>query len=99
MAYAGLTWEWMFWKRMFVNFSFGFAIHNGRLQANADSPDQSRRREFGCRWLFRESLEVGFIFFERHSLSGMWDHVSHGGVCDSENEGMDNAGVRYGYRF
>jgi len=98
-VYTGLTWEWMPWGPLFIDFSLGFSVHNGRLHAEPGDTDTDERREFGCRWLFRESIELGFVFQERHSLSGMWDHISHGGICDDENEGMDNVGVRYGYRF
>jgi len=98
-VYTGLTWEWMPWGPLFIDFSLGSSIHNGRLHAEPGDTDTDERREFGCRWLFRELIELGFIFWDRHSLSGMWDHISHGGVCDDENEGMDNVGVRYGYRF
>ena len=103
--YAGLTWEWKPVASMFVDFSFGFAVHNGNLSNDngtmgaVPNPDETRRREFGCEVLFRESLELGYRFNVTHSLSLIWDHVSHGGLCNSENEGMDNAGLRYGYRF
>jgi hypothetical protein len=98
-VYAGLTWEWMPFDSLFIDFSFGFAGHNGRLENDPGDTDTGRRREFGCSVLFRESLEVGYVFLRRHSLSVMWDHISHGGLCDDENEGMDNLGARYGYRF
>jgi len=104
LAYSGLTWEWKPRKSFFFDFSFGFAVHNGELayDSNSDEPfpeDAGRHREFGCRWLFRESLEAGWIFAKRHALSLMWAHYSHGGICADQNEGLDNAGVRYGYRF
>ena len=103
--YAGLTWEWEPFASMFVDFGFGFTVHNGNLSNDngtmgaVPNPDETRRREFGCEVLFRESLEVGYRFNWTHSLSLLWDHISHGGLCNSENEGMDNAGLRYGYRF
>ena len=102
LAYAGLTWEWQFWRSMFFNFSFGGAIHNGELEYDAGVPfpaDAGRHREFGCRVLFRESFELGWIFAKRHGVSAMWSHYSHGGICGGQNEGLDNAGIRYGYRF
>jgi len=98
--YGGLTWEWMYWDALFVDFSFGFSVHDGMLD-NSEIAGKARfdRREFGCRALFRESLEFGYRFLERHSLSVMWEHHSHGSLCNEENEGIDNAGVRYGYRL
>lgn len=102
IAYGGLTWEWKPWRGLFADFSFGFAVHNGELDYDADTAfpaDAGRHREFGCRALFRESLELGWIFAKRHGVSMMWSHYSHGGLCADQNEGLDNLGIRYGYRF
>lgn len=102
VAYTGLTWEWRPLKALFFNFSFGVAVHNGELEYDPSKPfpsDAGRHREFGCRALFRESFELGWIFAKRHAVSAMWSHYSHGGLCGGQNEGLDNLGVRYGYRF
>ena len=102
IAYTGLTWEWTPWSNLILDFSFGFAIHNGKLKydaAQAFPEDAGRHREFGCRWLFRETLEAGWRFANRHAATVMWSHYSHGGLCDDKNEGLDNVGIRYGYRF
>ncbi len=99
MAYSGLTWEWQPFGNFFIDASLGFAVHNGRLHVDGADEDSGRRREFGCKALFRESIEFGYRIKKRHSLSAIWDHVSHGGLCDDENEGMDNAGLRYGYKY
>ena len=98
-VYTGLTWEWEPLEDFFIDASFGFAGHNGRLHIDSTDVDSGRRREFGCPVLLRESIEFGYRIMKQHSLSVMWDHVSHGGLCDDENEGMDNIGMRYGYRF
>jgi lipid A 3-O-deacylase len=97
--YTGLTWEWEPFKNFFVDASFGFSGHNGRLHIDGSDENAGRQREFGCKVLFRESIEFGYRIMTHHSVSVMWDHISHGGLCDDENEGMDNAGVRYGYKF
>ncbi len=102
IAYTGLTWEWTPLSNLILDFSFGFAIHNGKLKydaAQAFPEDSGRHREFGCRWLFRETLEAGWLFANRHATTVMWSHYSHGGLCDDKNEGLDNVGIRYGYRF
>ncbi len=102
VVYGGITWETKFWKSLFFNFSFGVAVHNGELEFDAKDVFPSyagRRREMGCRALFRESFELGWIFAKRHGMSAMWSHYSHGGICGGQNEGLDNLGVRYGYRF
>ena len=92
-AYIGLSWEWTVWKGLFVGFSLGGAIHDGKLRTN-----RTDRNELGCRILFRESLELGYRFWERHSISAMLDHISNANLCD-KNEGLDNFGIRYGYLF
>ena len=102
IAYTGLTWEWNPWSDLILDFSFGFASHNGKLRYDATQvfpEDAGRHREFGCRWLFRETLEAGWLFANQHAATLMWSHYSHGGLCDDKNEGLDNVGIRYGYRF
>ena len=100
-AYGGVTWEWNPWKSMFIDFSFGFAGHNGRNSNDPGIPfpeDANRKRDMGCSVLFRESLEAGFIVAKHHGISIVWDHLSNGGLC-GQNQGLDNVGLRYGYRF
>ena len=72
-------------------------MHSGIL-TSSDPDSVVEDNEFGCRLLFRESLELGWRFNQRHSISAMIDHISNGGLCDA-NDGMDNAGIRYGYKF
>jgi lipid A 3-O-deacylase len=92
-AYIGLTWEWSFWGGWFAGFSLGGAIHDGKLTTL-----RIDRKELGCRILFRESVEGGYRFGGRHSISGFLDHISNANICDN-NEGLENYGIRYGYRF
>ena len=101
-VYTGLTWEWRPWRSIFIDASFGFAIHNGILKNDAGvvfPPDVGRKRELGTRALFRESIEIGVAVTEHHSLSAIWDHLSNLGLVGEQNEGLDNIGIRYGYRF
>jgi lipid A 3-O-deacylase len=92
-AYAGLTWEWRFWRNWFIDFSLGGSIHDGKKTTT-----RIDRKELGCRVLFRESFELGYIFKERHSITGFLDHISNAKICDA-NEGLESFGIRYGYRF
>ena len=92
-AYFGLNWEWNAWRGLFLDFSFGGMAHNGFNRTNILD-----RKELGCHLLFRESLEAGWRFAGRHSLSFLVDHSSNGRLC-SKNEGLNDLGVRYGYTF
>lgn len=92
-AYAGLTWEWRFWRNWFIDFSLGGSIHDGKKTTT-----RIDRKELGCKVLFRESFELGYIFKERHSITGFLDHISNAKIC-VKNEGLESFGIRYGYRF
>ena len=92
-VYAGLTWEFDVWRSWFINFSLGGSLHDGELRTTAIN-----RKELGCHLLFRESFEVGYRFESGHSITGFLDHISNANICDA-NEGLETAGIRYGYRF
>ena len=92
-AYAGLSWEWSFWGNWFAGFSLGGSVHDGETETTAVD-----RKELGCHLLFRESVEVGYRFGGRHGISAFLDHISNAKLC-SANEGLENFGIRYGYRF
>ena len=91
--YGGLTWEWEFWRSLFAGFSLGGAIHDGKTETS-----RTDRKELGCRVLFRGSLELGYRLTRRHGVSLFYDQISNLDICDN-NEGLETAGVRYGYRF
>jgi len=92
-VYAGLGWGWDFWRSWFAGFSVGGAIHDGKNTTSALD-----RKELGCRVLFRESIDLGYRISKRHSVMGHLSHISNAKLC-SENEGLETAGIRYGYRF
>jgi lipid A 3-O-deacylase len=92
-AYFGLSWTWVPFESVFVGLSLGGAVHDGFL-----STTRTNRKELGTRFLFRESLEAGFIFKQRHSISVLFDHASNAKI-GKNNDGMDSLGLRYGYRF
>jgi lipid A 3-O-deacylase len=91
--YLGLTWEWEFRQVWYVDFSLGGAAHTGKKKTN-----DIKRKELGCKVLFRESIELGYRIRTRHSISAFLDHLSNGNICD-KNEGLESIGMRYGYRF
>ena len=94
-AYLGLTWEWGFWRRAFAEFSLGGAVHDGELTTNIVG---RTKKELGCRVLFRGSVAIGVKFAGRHSVMAHLGHTSNAGNCE-QNEGLENVGIRYGYRF
>ncbi len=92
-VYLGLTWEWGFLDGAFFDFSFGGAYHTG--ETTTDARD---KKELGCSVLFRESIDLGYRFDDHHGVSLFVDHISNAKLC-SENEGLENFGLRYGYSF
>ena len=92
-VYLGLSWEWTIWRGFFAGFSLGGAVHDGET-----TTIETDKKELGCRVLFRESVEAGWRFAGRHSVSLYLDHISNAKLCDA-NEGLENIGLRYGYRF
>ncbi len=90
-GYAGLTWDYRLTDAIFLETSFGAAVHDGKTQAH--NPDS-----YGCTAQFRESLSVGVEVTEQINLIATVDHMSNAGLCD-ENQGVTNAGVRLGYRW
>ena len=92
-VYSGLTWEWNLTQNWFFNFSLGASAHNGKTTTT-----KTDRKELGCRVLFRESMDIGYKFLRRHSVSAFFDHISNAKLCE-KNEGLETLGLRYGYRF
>ena len=92
-AYLGLTWDVDLFAGLFLELGLGASVHNGEL----DTGDQARKN-LGCRWLYRESVSLGYRVSQHHNVSVMLDHVSNNDRCD-RNDGLDTLGVRWGYRF
>lgn len=93
-AYAGLTWDWDVWgDDVFLEFSLGGAYHTGETET--DDPD---RKELGCSVLFHLATDLGYRVTENHAVMIHFSHISNADLCDS-NEGLENVGIRYGYRF
>ena len=92
-AYTGLTWEYEFLGDFFVDGSLGLSVHNGHLDT-----DNSDRKSLGSPVLFRLGAAVGYNLTEKVNLSVQFEHMSNAYLAN-ENEGMDNIGLRLGYRF
>lgn len=95
-AYAGLTWQFPFRDRYFVEASFGGTVHDGPLDSPGDGLD------LGCHLLFRESIGIGVTVGENWRFIASADHSSHADLCDNGdagNSGITHAGLYAGYRF
>lgn len=91
-AYTGLVWDYNFWGPLFIEGAFGVAIHDGEVDKSTD------RNELGCRLNFHESASLGYNVNESNRVMLTAEHISNASLC-SENEGLTNIGVRYGYKF
>jgi hypothetical protein len=92
-AYAGLSWTIDVTPDVFVEGSFGGAVHNGK-----DHP-LNDRQALGCSPLFRESGSVGVRLSANWSVMATVEHLSNGDTCSDENRGLTNIGARVGYSF
>ncbi|QJB56086.1 acyloxyacyl hydrolase [Pseudodesulfovibrio sp. zrk46] len=92
-AYTGLTWEYFLTDRFFVDGSLGLSAHNGYLNTN-----KSDRKSLGSPVLFRVGAAVGVNLTEKVNVSVQYEHMSNAYIANP-NEGMDNVGLRLGYRF
>ena len=98
-AYAGLTWGYKLPKKMFFNFSWGMAYHDGAT-IHSVSDIKTDKKELGSSLLFREAVEIGWNFYGKDSISLRFDHISNGNLWGEDaNEGLDTFGIFYGYRF
>ena len=61
--------------------------------------NNDKKIQFGSKWLHRGAIELGWNFYGNDTISLMFSHVSHGSLLDEKNHGMDEFGIRYGYRF
>jgi lipid A 3-O-deacylase len=92
-GYADVRYEYTLPNGIFLGAGLGGAVQNGTLQAT--SPDHNA---LGSRVLFHLPVEVGFAFAEHYRASIYFEHISNGYLA-KPNEGVDNIGVRLGYRF
>ena len=93
-AYAGLSWTIDVTPQLFVEGSFGGALHNGK----DDNHPLNERQTLGCSPLFRESGSVGVRLSANWSVMATVEHLSTAGSC-SDNRGLTNIGARVGYSF
>jgi hypothetical protein len=91
-AYADLKYEYKLPGGLFFDLGVGAAVHNGDLGYTAD------HKALGSRVLFHVPLELGYAFTDHVRASIYYEHISNAYLA-SPNEGLDNIGLRLGYRF
>ncbi len=92
-VYAGVTWTFNLTDRVWLGLAGGGTLHNGEtLDQTAD------QKALGSQVLFRLSAELGVDVTERFNLSVYFDHESNA-FLSSLNPGIDNLGMRAGFRF
>ena len=96
-AFAGLSWTVDITQRVFVEASFGGAMHNGNTQSNP-ALIPADRSALGCSPLFRESGSIGYRLSQNWSVMATVEHLSNAGACN-QNRGLTNVGARLGYTF
>ena len=100
LYYGGVTWDWNISQNWFVSGTTGIAWTNGLSKLpQGQVPTGDRKIQFGSKWLHRGAVELGWNFYGNDTISLMFSHVSHGSMLDEKNQGMDEFGIRYGYRF
>ena len=100
LYYGGITWDANISKNWFVTGTTGIAYTNGlKKLPKGQVPTGDKKVQFGSQWLHRGAIEVGWNFYGNDTISLMFSHVSHGSIFSDKNHGMDEFGIRYGYRF
>ena len=100
LYYGGITWDANITKNWFVSGTTGIAYTNGITKLpQGQVPTGDKKIQFGSKILHRGALELGWNFYGKDTISLMFSHVSHGSMLDEKNQGMDEFGIRYGYRF
>ena len=100
LYYGGITWDANITKNWFVSGTTGIAYTNGITKLpQGQVPTGDKTIQFGSNWLHRGAVELGWNFYGNDTISLMFSHVSHGSMLDNKNHGMDEFGIRYGYRF
>ena len=100
VLYAGVSYAFELSPRAFTEMGVGLALHDGPLHAEDRAAcDRDSDCGFGSRVLPRFSLELGLRLAHGHAVTLFFDHVSHLGYLDDENEGIDHLGLRYRVRY
>jgi hypothetical protein len=97
--YLGLTWTVDLFRGVlrphddvYLALGFGPAFNNGHTTAG------SGHGALGSNVLFHPSVEIGYWFNTRYSVSLYFEHSSNGGLAE-RNDSLNNLGIRLGLGF
>ena len=98
--YFDMTWTATVWKptpqqsdRIYVGAFVGGAVHDGRLNERDDG-----NKDLGTRALFHLGVEAGYQITPVYSMEIYFSHLSNADAS-SHNPGLNNVGVRAGFKF
>ena len=99
-AYADLDWTAIVWRPasapqqgLYLGGFLGGAVHDGHL--NHGTPTD---KAFGTRLLFHLGVEIGYQITPAYSIEAYFAHLSNADLS-SRNPGLNNIGIRVGFRF
>jgi lipid A 3-O-deacylase len=105
-AGAGLAWRLEPTRGPYVEGGLGYVVHDGITTLPDDPGDPVRierdrtRTILGSRDLFRTHVAIGTRVGARWSAELVYEHLSHGQILgQGRNEGLDNIGIKIGWRF
>jgi hypothetical protein len=100
---AGLTWDRHLFGPIHGSVDLGLGYSNGVLSPPPGPPlgyIATHRLLLGSHLLFREAVGLDWRFNSRWSLGAEYIHGSNGLILAKlHNEGINDAGLRLGYRF
>jgi lipid A 3-O-deacylase len=105
-AGVGLEWRWRIGDTWRIDPSLGYVVHTGETD-NPFAPGTPQSVQFaddhvlyGSEDLFRLTVAVSRALGPRTDAQVAFTHLSHGHIIGSgRNQGVDQLGVRLGYRF
>jgi hypothetical protein len=99
-VYLGLTWTADLFRDVltphdsaFLGVGMGASFNNGHVNTSSGT-----RKALGSNVLFHPSVDIGYRFTPRYSVSLYVDHSSNAGLAQ-RNQGLTNVGVRFGLAF
>lgn len=105
---AGLEWDFNITENLSFQPAFGLSYNDGvrDIDRNAPPNDPNRirlattRSLLGEHILFHTTFGLNYEFSDQITVAAYYEHISHGQILGSgRNQALDNAGIRFGYRW